>query len=606
MEKRVRVILWGIVIVTVIILGRLFTLQVIDRKYKISADNNALRRTVLYPPRGEVYDRNGEFLVQSKEAYDLVAIPRDVKPFDTILMSGILGVEVEDIRNELEKARKFSPRRSSVLFKQLPKEVKLRFEEYDFPGFYTVYRTVRYYPTQLAGNLLGYIGEVNDQDIARDLYYRSGDYIGKTGIELSYESVLRGEKGVKIEMVDVHGIPQGSYGGGIYDTLPTPGRSIVCTINGKVQALAEELLKGKVGSVVAIEPATGEILVLASSPTYDPDKMVGRDRSKNYSELLADKRQPLFNRAIMAGQNPPGSTFKTVHGLIALQEGILTPDKRYDCHGRLGYVFRGGNLGCHDHFSPLNLREAVQVSCNAYFCYVFRSILEDKATGNVKRAYDKWREYVMSFGFGRKLETDLVGEQNGNVPPSEYYDRIYRGSWNALTVISLSIGQGELGATPLQVANLAATIANRGHYYIPHVVKAIEGQDSIDLRFYERHTTMVDPKYFDPIVEGMYRAVHNDGGTSKKAYLPGFEVCGKTGTAQNPHGADHSTFMAFAPMNDPKIAISVYIENGGFGATVAVPIASLLMELYLTDTITRPMMVQEVKDRVIRYPIYDK
>lgn len=605
MGNRVKVMQWAIVIVVMVILGRLFTLQVLDRSYKTSADNNTLRHSIQYPPRGEVYDRRGEFLVQSKEAYDLMAIPRDVKPFDTLLMSDILGVEPEAIRNELRKARNFSPRRASVLFKQLPKEVKLRFEEYDFPGFHTVYRTVRYYPTQLAGNFLGYIGEVNDRDIERDPYYRSGDYIGKSGIELSYESVLRGEKGVKIELVDVHGIVQGSYANGRYDTLPTPGLSITTTLDARMQKLAEELLAGKVGSVMAIIPATGEVLVMASSPTYDPDKMVGRERSANYTQLSEDPRLPMFNRAVMA-HYPPGSTFKVVQGLIAQQEGLLVPSQKYVCHGRTGYIFGDRNLGCHVHTSPLDLTTAVQTSCNAYFCYVFRNIIENnKKTGSVREAYDLWRQYVLSFGFGRKLDTDFIGELNGRIPESSFYDRWYNRRWNGNTIISNAIGQGELEATPMQVANLAAIVANRGYYYIPHVVKSIEGRDSIDSRFYERHYTHVDAKYYEPIVEGMYRAVHNDGGTARRAYVPGLDVCGKTGTAQNSY-ADHSTFMCFAPRNNPQIAVSVYIENGGWGGVVATSIGGLLTELYLTDTITRPAMVEEVKQYNISYPRYDR
>lgn len=604
MGDRVKVMQWGIIVVIAVILGRLFTLQIVDHSYKISADNNTLRRGVQYPPRGEIYDRRGEFLVQSKEAYDLMAIPREVKPFDTLLLCSIIGVEAEVMRGELQKARNFSTRRASVVAKQLPKEVKLRFEEYDFPGFYTVYRTVRYYPTQLAGNFLGYVGEVNQNDITRDEYYRSGDYIGKTGLELAYEDVLRGEKGVTIELVDVHGIPQGSYAGGQYDTLPSAGLSITTTLDARIQALAEELLAGKVGSVVATEPATGEVLVMASSPTYDPDLMVGRERSANYSAIVADKRLPFFNRAVMA-HYPPGSTFKTIQGLIGLQEGLLTPAQKYECHGRLGFIYGDRHVGCHEHVSPLDLTTAVQTSCNAYFCYVFRNILERGKGGSVRANYDLWRRYVMSFGFGRKLDTDFIGELSGNIPESSLYDRWYNRSWNAYTVISLSIGQGEIEATPLQVANLAAIVANRGYYYIPHVVKSIEGRDSLDSRFYERHYTMVDSEHYEPIVEGMYRAVHNPEGTAQRAYVPGLEICGKTGTAQNSY-ADHSTFMCFAPRNNPQIAVSVYIENGGFGATVAVPIASLITELYLTDTITRPWLVEEVKQRQIDYPRYDR
>ncbi len=595
-------ILKGVVIVaSALILLRLFYIQVVDSTYKSFAANNVLRYMVQYPPRGEVYDRNGEFLVQSKEAYDLMVTPREVKPFDTIELARILGVRIEQIRNELRQAGAFSRRRPSVIFKQLPKEVKVRLDERNFPGFFTVYRTVRSYPSKMAGNLLGYVGEVNDRILENNPYYRSGDYIGMSGIEQAYEEVLRGEKGVKIEMVDVHGIPKGSYAEGVYDTLPSPGVAITCTIDGRLQALAEELLRGKVGSVVAIEPATGEILVMASSPSYDPDELVGRQRGNNYMKLLNDRRRPLFNRAVMASY-PPGSTFKTVNGLIALQEGLLVPSQAYPCH--MGYPY-GRGVKCHAHSSPVDLPGAVATSCNAYFCYVFRGLIENRKYGGIRKGFDVWEEYVRSFGYGRNLDSDFSGELNGNVPTSAYYDKQYKGSWNGLTVISLSIGQGELGCTPLQMANFAATIANRGHYRIPHVVRRIHDRDSIDARFYVDHPTMVEAKHFDPIVEGMYRAV-NVAGTGGIARVEGLDICGKTGTAQNPHGKDHGTFMCFAPRNNPKIAVSAYVENGGFGATVAAPIASLITELYLTDTIRRPELVQRVKETVLSYPYYAK
>ena len=543
--RRIKTLQGVVIVIAAIVLLRLFYIQVLDGSYKTNADNNVLRYMVQYPPRGEVYDRNGRFLVQSKEAYDLMATPREVRPFDTALMSRILGVPVEQIRKELIKASNFSRRRASVIVKQLPKETKLRLEEHQFPGFFTVYRTVRSYPTKMAGNLLGYVGEVDDRILERDPYYRSGDYIGRSGIEQAYEEVLRGEKGVKIEMVDVHGIPKGSYANGIYDTLPSPGVAITCTIDARLQAL--------------------------------------------------------YNRAVMSFY-PPGSTFKVIQGLIGMQEGVLSPSQTYPCHG--GYPY-GRGVKCHAHGSPLDLEAAIANSCNAYFCYVFRNIIENKKYKNIEEGFGVWADYVRSFGYGRKLGTDFTGELNGNVPSSEFYDKAYRGRWNGLTVISLSIGQGELGCTPLQMANMVATVANRGHYRTPHVVKRIHDRDSIDARFYVNHTTRVDARWFEPIVEGMYQAV-NGGGTGRIAMVPGLDICGKTGTAQNPHGADNSTFFCFAPRNNPKIAVSVYIENGGFGATVAAPIASLLTELYLTDTIQRAPLVEYVKNKQIAYPYYER
>ncbi len=461
---------------------------------------------------------------------------------------------------------------------------------------------MREYPRKVGGNLLGYVGEVNQRDIDRDDYYRMGDYIGKSGVESAYEEVLRGTKGVKITEVDTHGATKGSYMEGRLDTLPEAGKYIVCTIDARLQKFCEELMEGKIGAAVAIEPATGEILMMVSSPTYDPDELVGRERGNHYMQMLGNKRRPLFNRAVSA-KYPPGSTFKLVQGLVGMQEGVLTPANAYPCHG--GYSYGSKKMKCHPHPSPLDLRNAVANSCNAYFCYVLRNVLDNPRYGSVKEGFDVWEEYVKSFGFGRKLDSDFNGEGNGYVPDRGFYDKRYRGSWNSLTVISLSIGQGELGCTPLQMANLAAIIANRGYYYIPHIVKRIEGRDSIDRRFYERRYTKVDPRYFEPVVEGMWRGVHV-AGTSRMAFLPGLDVCGKTGTAQNPHGRDHSTFLSFAPKDNPKIAISVYVENAGFGASAALPIASLLEEFYLTDTITRPELVERVKQMQIYYPSYAK
>lgn len=606
-DRRIKILQIGVIVFFAIIILRLFYIQVIDSNYKERASNNVLRYEVQYPPRGEIYDRNGEFLVQSKEVYDLMVVPRDVQPFDTAMMCAIVGVPVEKLRTELDKAKRYSSRRASVVFKLLPKDVKLKLDERNFPGFYTVYRTIRSYPRKIAGNLLGYVSEVDQAGIDRDSYYRRGDYIGKSGMERAYEEVLRGHKGVKVNMVDVHGIAKGSYADGIYDTLPMPGPGITSSLDARLQALAEELLDGKVGSVVAIEPSTGEILVMASSPSYDPDELVGRESGNNYMKLLENPRRPLFNRAVMS-RYPPGSTFKVINGLIGLQEGSLRPETRYSCNG--GYHFGNRVMKCHPHASPSDLYHAVQTSCNAYFCYVFRNILENKKYGGLREGMRVWEEYVRSFGFGRKLESDFLDELNGFVPSPEYYDKKYNNRWNsALTVISLAIGQGELGCSPLQMANLAAIIANRGYYHIPHVVKRIHDRDSIDSRFYEKHYTKVDSRHFDPIVEGMYRAVHGGGpggGTASRAYVPGLDICGKTGTAQNPNGKDHSTFMCFAPRDNPRIAVSVYIEHGGFGATVAVPVASLLVEQYLTDTIARPYLIEQVKEMQINYPYYDR
>lgn len=600
---RMRVLQAVVLVIFGVIALRLAYIQLFDRRYVELAKANALRHVVEYPTRGEVFDRNGEFLVQSRECYDLMVVYSEIDKagFDTTRLCSVLGLPREKLERELAAARRW-PRAARLVMNFIPKEDKLRFDEGNFRGFYTVYRTVRQYPRKVGGNLLGYVGEVNADMIRRNPSYKPGDYVGMSGVESAYEPLLRGRKGVRIQEVDTHGAIKGSYMNGMYDTLPESGKYLVSTIDARLQLFAEELMAGKVGAAVAIEPSTGEILMMVSSPTYDPDQMVGRERSKHYAEMVRNKRRPMFNRAVRA-KYPPGSTFKLVQGLIGLQEGVLKPSDRHICNQ--GYSAGRFKMRCHAHPSPLDLRFAVSTSCNAYFCYVFRDILDNPKYGSVKEGFDVWRKYVESFGFGRKLGSDFLGEGNGYVPDRAYYDRVYRGLWNSLTVLSLSIGQGELGCTPLQMANLAAIIANRGYYYIPHIVKKIEGQDSLDRRFYERHYTMVEPKYFEPIVEGMWRGVHVDG-TSRMARLDGWDVCGKTGTAQNPHGRDHSTFLSFAPKDNPKIAISVYVENGGFGATTALPIASLLEEYYLTDTVKRPQLVEYIKNMKIYYPAYDR
>ena len=602
--KRMRTLQGVVIFIFLVLVGRLAYLQLFDTRYAELARANVLRHVVQYPPRGEVFDRNGEYLVQSRECYDLMVIYREIdrQGFDTARLCEVVGITPEKLRRELSNAR-MRPRAPRVVTSYLSKEEKLRFDECNFRGFYTVYRTVRSYPRKIGGNLLGYVGEVTADMIKRYPSYKAGDYVGMSGVESAYEPLLKGEKGVKIQEIDTHGAIKGSYMNGRYDSLPVAGKYIVSTIDARLQLLGEELMRGKVGAAVAIEPSTGEILMMVSSPSYDPDELVGRQRGNNYMKMLYNKRHPLFNRAVKA-KYPPGSTFKLVQGLIGLQEGVLRPTDLHSCH--MGYQAGRLKMGCHAHASPLDLRFAVATSCNAYFCYVFRDILDNPRYGSVKEGFDVWRKYVESFGFGRKLGSDFLDEGVGYVPDRSFYDRAYRGSWNSLTVLSLSIGQGELGCTPLQLANLAAIVANRGYYYIPHIVKRIEGQDSLDRRFYERHYTMVDPKHFEPIVDGMWRGVNRPGGTSWRAQLEGLDVCGKTGTAQNPHGRDHSTFLSFAPKDNPKIAISVYVENGGFGATIALPIASLLEEYYLTDTIRRPELVEYVKNMQIHYPAYDR
>lgn len=602
MNNRSKIIAGVVVVAFVILALRLFQIQVVDDSYKRNAQNNILRNEIQFPPRGEVYDRNGDFLVQSIASYDLVAIPRDVKAFDTLGLARISGVTAEKLRDELKKASAYSRRRPSVIVKQLSLEAKLLFDEHNFPGFYTVYHTQRSYPRKIAGSLLGYISEVDVKAIQSDDFYVVGDYIGMSGVEKAYENTLRGEKGMKVNVVDVHGMVKGAYMDGEMDVRPIAGTPIVSSLDAGLQELGELLLGDNVGSIIAIEPSTGEILMMVSSPGYDPDRLVGRDRGNNYMELLDNPRKPLFNRAVMS-HYPPGSVFKMVNGLIALQEGVATQYTAYECDG--GYHV-GRGVKCHHHFSPVNLRQAVQTSCNTYFCHVFRNTLDNRRYANVKDGFDVWADYVRSFGFGQRLGSDFVGELPGNVPTREYYDKVYRGSWNSLTLVSMAIGQGELGCTPLQMANLGAIIANRGYYYIPHVMKQI-GDEMPDDRFFEKHHTKVDSRHYTTVVDGMYDAVHRDGGTGRMAYVRGLEICGKTGTAQNPHGDDHSTFLCFAPKNAPKIAVSVYIENGGWGGSIAAPIAGLIVERYLNGSIdeSRQWLVESIMKTKIEYPVYD-
>lgn len=590
---RFRILRIIVIAVAVVILIRLFSMQIISDEYDEKATRNIVRVETEYPMRGEVLDRRGEYLVKSRVCYDVVVVYRELPKsgFDTLRLATILDITPERLQRQLKKASQ-SPRAATLVVGYLSQDSKLLLDEGGFKGFHTRFRTAREYPRKIGGNLLGYVSEVTENQVNKWEYYEMGDYIGTNGVESAYEAELRGEKGVSYRIYDSHGAVKGSYNDGLDDILPVKGAQLTSTIDARLQEFAEELMVGKIGAVVAIEPSTGEILVMVSSPSYNPDLMVGRQRNNNYASMLHDMRQPQFNRAVKS-KYPPGSTFKLVQGLIGLQEGVLRPNTKYPCN--MGFAYGSRKMACHAHSSPLDLRDAVAHSCNAYFCYVFRDMITNAKYGSVKEGVRVWNEYVNSFGFGRQLGTDFYGEGKGYVPTPEFYDKGYNERWNWGTVISCAIGQGEMGCTPLQMANLAAIVANRGYYYIPHIIKHIEGRDSIDRKFYERHYTLVDSIHFVPIVEGMWRGV-NVAGTSGKARLEGYDVCGKTGTAENPNGKDHSTFLSFAPKNDPKIAISVYVEHGGFGASIALPIASLIEELYLTDTIKRQHLIEEVKN----------
>jgi len=582
-----RNIIAGIILLAALaLIIRMFYLQVVDSSYKLSAENNSKRIEVLYPSRGLIYDRNKKLLVYNQPTYDLMIAPFELKPFDTTELSRVINVDKLKIKQGIIRA--FNPKtRREPFIKQLSPETYAKLQEklYKFPGFYVKSRTLRKYDRHIASHLFGYVGEVDEKIMAAKSDYVLGDYIGISGIEGYYENVLRGKKGQEVLLVDVKGRVKGPYQGGRFDEDAIVGKNLVCSIDGDLQAYGEKLMKNYKGSIVAIEPATGEILALISAPSYDPSLLVGRQRTLNYSRLESDIHEPLFNRALMANY-PPGSTFKPVQALIGLQEGVISAGSSFSCS--MGYHARGISVGCHDHSSPLDLIHGLQNSCNSYFCNVFRKIIENPKYKNAEQSYNIWRDYVLSFGFGSRLNSDFTNELKGFIAPSTYYDKYYgQNHWYALTLISLSIGQGELMMTPLQMANMAACIGNKGYYIVPHVLKQIEGVDTIENRFYTKHTIPVDTANFGLVIRGMELAVNGGAGsTAGIARLPEIVVCGKTGTAQNPHGLSHSVFVAFAPKDKPKIAISVYVEHGRWGATYAAPIASLMIEKYMNDTIS--------------------
>lgn len=573
----------AIFIVTVYII-RLFTLQIMSDDYKKNADSNAFLKKVEFPARGVISDRNGKLLVYNQNAYDIMVVMNEEKGrLDTTEFCNSLGITKEFFIKRMEeiKDRNKNPGYSrftqQLFMSQLSEKEFSVFQEkiYRFPGFYVQRRSIRQYTMPYAAHVLGDVAEVSESDIEDDSYYQLGDYIGKMGVEKSYEKQLRGEKGVQIMLRDAHGRIQGSYMNGKFDRRPVPGKDLTLSLDIKLQALGERLLEGKIGSIVAIEPSTGEVLCMVSSPTYDPRTVTGRKRGKMHAILSRNPWKPLLNRSIM-GMYPPGSTFKTTQGLTFLTEGIVSPGTSFPCHH--GFYCRGLHVGCHGHSSPINLIPAIGTSCNGYFCWGLYYMLGNrKKYKNVQEGMNTWRDYMVSMGFGYKLGVDLAGEKRGLIPNAQYYDKRYNGSWNALTVISIAIGQGEVLLTPLQIANLGATIANRGYFYTPHVVKKVKGEP-LDEKFKEKHYTKASRRAYDYIVAGMRRAV--TGGTCRAADRADYEVCGKTGTAQN-HGQDHSIFMGFAPMNNPKIAIAVYVENGGFGADYGVPIGALMMEQYI-------------------------
>jgi penicillin-binding protein 2 len=585
-----------IVLVGLVYMARLFQLQVLDKSYEQYALSNAQSVRVIYPARGLIHDRNGEIMVYNQAAYDIMVTPRLLEPFDTTQLCSILGITREGIRERLAAARGYSYRVPSIFMKQVSYENAALLQEkmFQYPGFYVQTRTLREYSRPIASHALGYVGEVDQQILDSDPSYQLGDYIGVSGVEMAYESFLRGQKGQNVFLKDVHNQTIDSYQGGRLDKPVVVGSNITTTLDADLQEYGELLMEPYVGSVVALEPATGEVLALVSAPSYPPDLLVGRNLRTEFGKLASDTLNPLFNRALMA-QYPPGSTFKTAMALIGLQEGVINTSTEHHCY----YGFYAGSIhtGCHLHESPLNLVESIQNSCNTYYINVLKSILQNPAYGTTAEAYTQWRNHLLSFGFTQPLGIEMTNELRGNIPDAAYFDGIYGESrWNYLTIRSLAIGQGELLITPLQMANMTATIANRGFYVPPHLVRQVEGTEEIDPRYSTRRYTTIDPENFEPVVEGMFRVVNGGpGSTARNARIEGIDLCGKTGTAENPHGNDHSIFIAFAPKDQPKIAIAVYVENQGFGTTYAAPIASLMVEKYLTGEVKRTWYEQWVR-----------
>ncbi len=577
--------------IILIFLIRLFYIQIIDNQYKLTARNQAFRYLTDYPSRGNIFDRKGKRLVYNQAAYDLMVIPHLIKNFDTIDFCNVMEMNIETFRKKILKAilPPNSSRKPSIFEKEISVEYSASLQEklFKFSGFFLQPRTLRKYPRPIAAHLLGYVGEVSENITDTSKYYKDGDYIGISGIEKAYETSLRGIKGTHIEMVDVHNRPMGSFMNGAFDTLAIAGKDLICTIDASLQEYGEQLMRNKIGSIVAIDPSSGEILAFVSSPSYDPNLLIGSTLSKNFRILQKDSLIPLFNRALMASY-PPGSTFKLLMSLIGQNEKVLSSKTTFFCAG--GYNYGGARpLNCDAHHGYLELESAIQHSCNTYFCNVFKVVMDNKKFKNTEEAFNSWRNYIVSFGIGTKLNSDIPNELRGSLPTVSYYDKYHgKGRWKSSTIISLAIGQGEVGITPLQNANAICIIANKGYYFTPHTIQAIGKEKSHPslLRFSEKHSAMVvDTSIYNVVIEGMAQVVK--AGTAAASKIDGIEMCGKTGTAQNPHGKDHSMFVCFAPRNNPKIAVAVAIENGGWGAEWAAPIGSLIIEKYLTDSIKR-------------------
>jgi len=599
-QNRYKVVLVLVFLVSFIFLVQLFRLQIIDDDYKFSANNNALRYDILTPVRGLIFDRDSNLIVSNIPSYNLMIIPREVENMDTSSLCNLLNISLIDFKKKFKEVSLYSKYKSSIFHKQIDYKQASKLQEklFQFPGFFLQTINTRKYLTASSAHVLGYLGEVSMQKIEQDKYYNKGDLFGVKGIEGGYEEKLRGKKGMSITLVDVYNRTQGRFQNGKFDTLPITGKNIYSTIDLELQIYGEKLMKNKKGAIVAIEPKSGEILSLVSSPTYNPSELSGRKRSENFKKLIKNGEKPLFNRAL-SGLYPPGSIFKLLNGLIALEEKTINEKKIYSCTKGFEYE-KNKFVKCHPHSSLTNLEQAIAISCNTYFCQAFSDTF--KKFTSTKKAYNSWRNHIKSFGIGQWMNNDFVSGNKGLLPEEGYYNKYYgRTSWNSSTIISMAIGQGELLMTPIQMANIAAIIANKGYYYTPHIVKGIEGQPMIDSSFTTKKYTTINPKYFDVIINGMEQVIKNPKGTAHNIISDEISICGKTGTAQNPHGKDHSIFIAFAPKENPKIALAVYVENGGWGSTWAAPIASLMIEKF-----TNSKTNFELEEFILKGKISDK
>lgn len=573
------------VLIALILLGRLFYIQVVSDKYFLDANNNALRKKFIYPARGVITDRKGKVLAQNQPTYDLMVTPNEVKPFDTLSLCNIIGITMEDFRKKFHKAVVQSRYQASIFQKLLSVQTYATLQERmaNYKGFDVQKRTIRYYPDSIGGQLLGYIREANQREIEKyQGYYKPGDYIGKSGLEKQYEVDLRGTKGVKNMLYNAHNVAQGSYADGKFDSLAIAGEQLTTTIDVEIQKLGEQLLTTKVGSIVAIEPSTGEILAFVSSPGYDPNLMVGRETGNNYMKIFSNPYRPLFIRPLK-GRYSPGSAFKPLDALIALQDGVVDENSTFNCPGY--YIAGNRRFKCEHVDGNIALRRGIARSCNTYFWSIFAKMMLKKGYKNQHKAYDEWQEKVRKFGIGDTLGIDFPGESAYKLFTAEDYTKRYSKYWGYTTILSVGIGQGEITTTPLQMANIMAIIANRGYYIKPHLVKGVGNDKHIDAKYKEKHYVGIDAKHFGPVIDGMQDAVNSSIGTATESRIPNILMCGKTGTVQNVHGKNHSVFIGFAPRDNPKIAIAVIVENGGYGGAYAAPIASFITEKYLTDSL---------------------